>query len=143
MLHILSPPHAEGALTQNDNSVGVLLEYGSFSAVFTGDAEATELRLWLAVYEFKSVSVLKASHHGSINGANANWVATLRPRVVAISVGANNQYGHPSTELMLGWSAAGARVYRTDAFGTITVSAVENGGFSVTTSSGAMPWAVK
>jgi competence protein ComEC len=143
ILEILEPPRARGAGTQNDNSVGVLLHYGGFRTVFTGDAEVAELRLWMALYDFRSASVVKASHHGSVNGASADWMAMLRPRIVVISVGANNQYGHPSTEVMLGWSATGARVYRTDAMGSITVAAVKNGGFSLTTSSGVMPWVVK
>ena len=137
-LTILAPVGADES--QNNNSVGLALEFGTFSAVFSGDAEGRELDNWLGVWSLTHVSVLKASHHGSTNGVTPGWMAALTPRVVVVSVGAGNTYGHPAKDVLLGWQSQGARVYRTDAVGTITVSAARDGGFSVTTSSGAMPW---
>lgn len=138
VLRILAPLHDDES--QNNNSVGLQLQFGSFSAVFSGDAEGPELDGWLAVWDMKNVSVLKASHHGSVNGVTPRWMAALTPKVVVVSVGAGNQYGHPAKDVLIGWQSQGARVYRTDAVGTITIAAARDGGFSVRTSSGAMAW---
>ena len=141
-VQMLGPPH--GDESQNNNSIGLLVEYGSFSALFTGDAEREELKLWgFLLRRVPRVSVLKASHHGSANGISGGWLGQLAPKAVVISVGANNQYGHPSTDVLLAWSAAGARVYRTDGFGTVTVTAAADGGFSVRTARGDAAWVSK
>jgi len=140
-VRILTPPHQDDS--QNDNSIGIWLQYGSFTAVFSGDAEQKELDWWMGAYNLPSVGVLKAGHHGSINGVTEDWMRMMAPRIVVISVGADNQYGHPSKDVLLGWAGRGARVYRTDAVGTITISAAENGRFSVRTTSGEMPWVTK
>ena len=140
-VQVLSPPHAD--LSQNDNSVGLWLKYGGFSAVFTGDSERGELEMWQAAYAMRSVSVMKAAHHGSWNGASGDWVSVLAPKVVVVSVGANNQYGHPDVRVLEAWRSVGARTYRTDSVGTVTVKASRNGGFSVTTQSGLLPFVLK
>jgi len=43
-IQILAPPSGED---QNNASVGVLIEYGEFHALFTGDSELRELNYWL------------------------------------------------------------------------------------------------
>ena len=44
-LRILPPAKVDDS--QNNNSVGVLVEYGRFRALFTGDSETAELHKWL------------------------------------------------------------------------------------------------
>ena len=80
-----------------------------------------------------SVQVLKVAHHGSWNGTTGAWAARTRPRVAVISVGADNQYGHPSAEVVLLWMGTGAQVYRTDRDGTVEVDAHPDGKFTVKT----------
>ena len=126
--------------SQNKNSVGLRLEFGKFSAVFPGDAESAQLDWWLTWWPMERVNVLKTSLHGSAAGITSKWMDSLAPKVVVVSAGAGNHAGHPDKEVLIGWQSQGARVYRTDAVGTITVAAARDGGFSVTTSSGAMPW---
>src|SRR3954471_23639342 len=48
---------------QNNGSVGVLVEYGAFRALFTGDSEQKELASWLSRGAIPRVSVLKVAHH--------------------------------------------------------------------------------
>jgi competence protein ComEC len=76
---------------------------------------------------------VKVAHHGSSNGTSADWVRATSPALALISVGARNSYGHPSPQAELRWSAAGARVYRTDRHGTIEISASPDGRFTVRT----------
>lgn len=133
-LRVLAPPDTSlhlPAEEQNNRSVGVLVEYGSFRALLTGDSEVEELGYWLAFDSVPSVRVLKAAHHGSANGVTPSWMARTAPGVVVVSVAARNRYGHPAVSVIAGWCAAGAAVLRTDQNGTVTLSADSTGEFSV------------
>lgn len=73
---------------ENNNSIVVRMEFGEFSMLFTGDAE-TDQREWLMEHhpELLDVTVLKASHHGSINGADgmvgdSTWMDVVDPEAV-------------------------------------------------------------
>jgi len=129
-LHVIAPPPNT---TINNGSVAILIEYGQFRALFTGDSEQDELRYWLASGAIPHVNVLKVAHHGSPNGTSANWIAATRPLAAVVSVGAGNSYGHPSPFVIAAWENAGARVYRTDRDGTVFVVANEDGSFVITT----------
>jgi beta-lactamase superfamily II metal-dependent hydrolase len=129
-IHVLAPPLST---TINNASVGILVEYGPFRALFTGDSELEELDYWIGAGVIPRVSVVKVSHHGSSNGTSASWIATAHPQVAVISVGAGNSYGHPSPLVVAQWQNAGARVYRTDRDGGVLVIANDDGSFVVTT----------
>ena len=96
-LQVVPPPGRLG--DQNNNSVGLIVEYGSFRLSLWGDAEQEQWAWWGTQYPgtFQAVDVHKASHHGSSNGDSAAAVARLSPDVVVISAGRNNSYGHPTT----------------------------------------------
>ena len=127
-LRILLPP-ATGDL--NDRSVGVVVGFGEFNAILTGDSEWAELEHFMEL-GLPDVTVLKAAHHGSANGVTSAWLAATRPEVVVISAGAGNTYGHPHPQALSLYLAA-ATVYRTDVHGTITILAARDGTFEVVT----------
>jgi len=129
---ILAPPPVARD-DQNNGSVGVLIEYGAFRALFTGDSEQQELASWLSGGAIPRVSVLKVAHHGSTNGTSCDWIAATHPQVAVISVGRGNSYGHPAASVIADWQQAGARVYRTDSDGSVVVLANDDGSFVVTT----------
>jgi competence protein ComEC len=131
VLRVLAPPKVDD--TQNNNSVGVLIEFGQFRALYTGDSERPELAEWLRQRQISSVTLVKAAHHGSTNGVTPAWVRKTSPRLVIISVGAGNRYHHPSAAVERLWKSAGARVYRTDHDGEVDVRATRDGNFTVTT----------
>jgi beta-lactamase superfamily II metal-dependent hydrolase len=128
-LHVIAPPPGRD---HNNSSVGILVEYGQFRALFTGDSEQDELRYWLSTDTISQVHVVKVAHHGSWNGTTAEWVAATQPAVAVISVGKNG-YGHPSPQVIAQWQDAGARVYRTDYDGSVLILANDDGSFVVTT----------
>jgi competence protein ComEC len=121
------------ATSQNDASVGILLEFGTFRALFPGDAEQEELR-YLLTLDLPRVTLLKAAHHGARNGVSPGWIAALRPTVVVISVGAGNPYRHPDPRALRYYSVSGARIYRTDRDGAIEIRGSADGTFHVETS---------
>ena len=123
--------------TQNDNSVGVVIEHGAFTALFTGDSERPQLTAWLQQRRIPKVTVVKVAHHGSRNGTSAALVQATSPMIALVSAGAGNSYGHPTAQAMTLWTAGGARVYRTDLHGTIEIEATRDGRVTVRTGSGA------
>ena len=131
-VRILGSPRIDRS--QNNNSVGVRIEHGAFSALYTGDSELPALAGWLHAQAVTRATVVKVPHHGSHNGTSAAWARATSPEVALISVGARNSYGHPSPEIERHWSAVGARILRTDIHGTIEISGTPDGRFTVRTS---------
>ena len=70
------------------------------------------------------VDVLKVPHHGSRH-QDLDWLTSLGARVALVSVGEDNDYGHPAPDVLLALSAAGARVWRSDTAGDVVVVARE------------------
>lgn len=136
---VLPPPPGMSKNDQNLHSVGLLVQYGSFRALMTGDSETAETSAWLRKYPattFGPVQVYKSIHHGATNGDNATWLKAVRPANVVISVGPNN-YGHPTQSALNLYRSVGATTYRTDLNGTVTVTVQSGGTYSITTERGA------
>jgi beta-lactamase superfamily II metal-dependent hydrolase len=117
--------------SENNSSLGVLVERGRFKALLTGDSEQDEIIAWLRTRKIPDVNVLKAAHHGARDGLTPGWLAATRPEVVVISVGADNPYGHPDPWALRYYSAGGRRVYRTDQDGSVVVSVDKEGKYVV------------
>ena len=131
-VRVLSPPFRDN---QNNGSVGLLLEFGEFRALYTGDSERFALDAWLRRESVPTVTLVKVAHHGARNGTSPRWVAATRPRLALISVGRNG-YGHPAAEVEWMWATSGAHVYRTDQQGTIEILARRDARVVVRTAAG-------
>src|SRR6266478_5566344 len=106
----------------NANSIVLRLDFGDFSMLFMGDAEAqTEQRLAGKDIELKA-NVLKVAHHGSKYATSEEFVKRIKPEAAIISDGAWNRYGHPAQAVLDRLKAANAKVYRTDLQGEITIT---------------------
>ena len=66
-------------------------------------------------------TVLKIGHHGSNTSTSPEFLAVVNPRLVVISVGADNKFGHPSDEVMGRpiEKVGSENIYRTDEHGAI------------------------
>jgi beta-lactamase superfamily II metal-dependent hydrolase len=133
-VRVLGPGVADTG--QNNNSVGVVIEHGAFRALYTGDSEQRALAGWIRRGAVSPVTVVKAAHHGSTNGVTDAWVRATKPKVVLISVGAANTYGHPHSRAVDSWKRSAAAVYRTDMNGDIEILAHADGTCTVLTSRG-------
>ncbi len=121
-LEVLNPGRELEAGERNNNSVVLRLVYGDFSLLLTGDAEAdAETRLMTGGLPVTAV-VLKAGHHGSKSSSSPAFMSAVQPRIVIISAGADNKFGHPSPEVLARAQAVGAAVLRTDELGSIEVT---------------------
>ncbi len=128
-IHVLPPPDT-GSI--NNRSIGLLVEFGKFTAILTGDSEVEELNYFLKL-GIPRATVLKAAHHGARNGLTPAWLAAVRPQVVIVPVGAGNRYGHPSRWAMAYYSAVAKELYRTDTDGDIVVRGWKDGRYEVVT----------
>ena len=115
----------------NENSLVVLLTFGAFSALLTGDAPVAIEEA--AVRRSGPVDVLKVGHHGSRTSTSAAFLEAARPALAVISVGRGNRYGHPHEPVLSRMTAAGIALYRTDQSGSIRVLARRDGTFRVRT----------
>jgi competence protein ComEC len=103
----------------NEDSLVLLVEYGSFQALFAGDAGfPAELEMR---HRTRPVDLLKVGHHGSRGSTGDEWLDALRPRAAVISVG-QNRYGHPAPETLARLRRHAVAVWRTDRDGSVTVS---------------------
>lgn len=106
----------------NANSIVVRLRFGRTALLFTGDLEPeAEARLGDGSEDL-SARVLKVPHHGGRHSSTDAFLARVRPEVAVVSVGAGNEYGHPTRAAIDRLETAGARVYRTDLDGEISVA---------------------
>lgn len=103
----------------NDSSIVFELFYDNFSTLFTGDQEQEEALTRDGLIQ--PVTVLKVGHHGSRNASDALFLATARPALAVISVGANNRYKHPHPEILERLAVIGTKIMRTDRDGDVIV----------------------
>lgn len=101
----------------NEDSLVLLVEYGEFQALFSGDIGFPVERLLKG--HVGPVDLLKVGHHGSAGSSSDAWLSELRPRAAVISVGAHNRYGHPAPSALARLAAHHIAVWRTDREGTI------------------------
>ena len=118
----------------NNESVVGRLTFGNFAMLFTGDAEGPVEKEMVASYGKKlKCQVLKAGHHGSKTSSTAEFLKLVQPESVVMSLGVNNQYGHPHEALLNRLQKQGVKnIYRTDANGTITIVS-DGSSYSITT----------
>ena len=123
-LTVLWPPGPvrTGESVPNDSSIVLLAETGGARLLLTGDIEPEAQRGLLAASAAGALvaDVFKVPHHGSAR-QDVALVDTVRPRVAVVSVGADNEYGHPAPGTLAALTGRGALVLRTDRQGDVAV----------------------
>jgi competence protein ComEC len=124
---VLAPSFAANeAEDSNDASVVVLFEMAGFNILTLGDlGERGQLRLvrntWPILFELRQKPlILKVAHHGSKDQSN-ELHELVQPDVALISVGEDNDYGHPSRNVLAMLAEAKALTLRTDLLGPISI----------------------
>nr|WP_262402385.1 hypothetical protein [Actinomadura sp. CNU-125] len=95
-----------------------------FSALLAGDIEADAQRV--LADGVPPVQVLKVPHHGS-RSQDARFLAAARASIALISVGRDNDYGHPSPATLDLLRRLHVRIHRTDREGDIAVIRTSTG----------------
>jgi len=124
VLDILNPPDTTDINSVSDldqNSVVIFLTYGQHSFLLTSDIGSQTESLLLHDRLIKNADILKIPHHGSGTSSSNLFLNAVDASVAVISVGENNQFGHPDKDVLARIAESGTKIiYRTDLNGTIT-----------------------
>lgn len=120
-IEILFPNQDVSAWENNDGSIIARLTYGNFSILLTGDATKKTEQIILAENIPKKLksNILKVGHHGSRTSTSSDLLKIVQPEHAFISVGLNNKYGHPASEVLDLLEKFRIEILRTDESGTI------------------------
>ena len=102
---------------ENDNSNVIYLEFNKYKFLFMGDAGVEKEKDILEKYNLKDIDVLKVGHHGSKTSSSKEFIKEVNPKYSIISVGKNNRYGHPNSNVLE--NLDNSKIYRTDDDGSI------------------------
>lgn len=107
----------------NNYSAVIKIKYGDTVFLFMGDAEMLSESEIMSTYskEDLKADVLKVGHHGSNTASMPEFINAVSPKYAVIEVGEGNSYNHPHAEALEALDNAGAKVYRTDIKGNISV----------------------
>lgn len=109
----------EGAKSSNDSSLIMKLNHHGHSVLFTGDAESYAENIVLN--EDIRSDILKVGHHGSKTSTSNKFLNKVNPKLAIISVGKNNKFDHPNSEVIKKLQEKSIDIYRTDENGRIKV----------------------
>ena len=119
-----------GSTDHNNRSVSLVLSFGDFTALLSGDSEVRQLTHFVNQQVVPKLTLLKAAHHGSDNGFTWSFLQTAGPEVVVISVGRNG-YGHPRPAALEAYAATAGETLRTDLHGHVQVQGHRDGAYAV------------
>ena len=113
-------------LYDNENNNSNILYFSIYGNkfLFMGDAGVKAEEDLMNKYNLENITVLKVGHHGSNTSSSKNFIDYINPLISIISVGRNNRYNHPNTEVLDNLS--NRIIYRTDINGTIKFSIKKN-----------------
>ncbi len=103
----------------NNSSLGLLLQNGNNTFLFTGDAEEEAEYDILANGLDIDCDVYKAGHHGSKTSNSKALLEAATPEYVVVSCEEGNSYGHPHAGPMNCFRSMGMKLFRTDEQGSI------------------------
>ncbi|GAB3616994.1 hypothetical protein GCM10027416_15510 [Okibacterium endophyticum] len=113
--------NATSMATGNDGSVVVVLEGDGNRSLFLGDLGEEAQEALVATGALKGAfDVVKVAHHGS-GDQSERLYSMIRARVAVISVGRDNDYGHPTASILAILARSSSVVLRTDHDGLVAI----------------------
>ena len=113
---------------RNDDSLVLDLRWRDVSILLTGDIGKAVEGGVAAATPLARLGVVKIPHHGSLTSSTPAFVRVMKPRIVVVSAGRANHFGHPVPEVLDRYRSIGAEVFRTDQDGAVMV---ETDGMSI------------
>lgn len=101
----------------NDSSVTILLTSHGSTMLLTGDIgieQENEL-------ELQDIDILKVAHHGGKTSTGESFLEATTPEIALISLGKDNDYGHPNPGVLNRLQRVNAEIFRTDLDGDIRI----------------------
>jgi len=125
-IHHPPPPDWERRKVRNDDSLVLDVRYGEVSIVLAGDIGRPVEPGVAATVPPASLRIVKVPHHGSSTSSSWPFVSALRPALAIVTAGPTTRVNE---EVLGRYRDVGARIFRTDLHGAITV---ETDGHAVT-----------
>ena len=72
-------------------------------------------------------TILKVGHHGSKTSSIQEFIEAVKPKISLIGVGKDNKFGHPNDDVIKRLKNFGAKIYRTDIMGEISIIVNQKG----------------
>ncbi len=106
-----------------NNSLVSRLDCSGRRFLLAGDNPATAEKALLMSGWPLEADIFKASHHGSNTSNGAAFLEKINPRLIIISVGADNRFGHPGSFFLERATALDIPIKRTDIEGDVKIFA--------------------
>ncbi|MDG5820708.1 MBL fold metallo-hydrolase [Natronococcus sp. A-GB7] len=120
---VLNPSADESGDDLHYNSVSVAFEFGKFTYLTTGDAEAdAEQRMVEEHGGTLEADAYQAGHHGSSTSSNGPFMDAVDPEIAVISSAYDSQYGHPHEAVLEDYAERGIETYWTGVHGDVVVT---------------------
>jgi len=120
---VLNPPTGDSGSDLHYNSVALSIEFGEFSYLTTGDAEAdAEQRMVDEHGEQLEADAYQAGHHGSTTSSTLPFMDQATPDVAIISSAYDSQYGHPHDEVLEDFADREIETYWTAVHGDVVLT---------------------
>lgn len=123
LFEVLSPTFDMYKDTMSDeNNLSLVLNFITHGkrVLFTGDIERESEYNIVNNTKLEKIDIIKAPHHGSSTSSTTELISVTRPSLVVIQVG-KNSFGHPNEEVVNRYKEIGAKVFRNDENGLITI----------------------
>lgn len=104
---------------ENNGAIVFKLNYKDVNILFTGDIEKEAEKILLDNNADLKADILKVSHHGSKTSTTEEFLNATDPKIAVISVGKNNNFGHPAESVIERLQNKSVKILRTDIHGTI------------------------
>lgn len=130
-LNLLNPRENginDNSADSNSKSIVTKIKAGDNSFLFTGDISYDQEKRLINNGSDMEAAYLKVSHHGSKYATSQDFLDYVKPREAVISVGSNNRYGHPSSDVIGRLEENGIKILRTDRLGDIRYECSVNDG---------------
>jgi len=115
-------PTEDNSLTENNASVVMRISDSQNAFLFMGDLEAKQEKKLLELEPLLEAFALQIGHHGSKTSSSWDFLAQVQPKMIFISDGKNNSYGHPHPETLAKLRIIlpdTTQIYRTDRDGSV------------------------
>ncbi|MBI5664225.1 MAG: DNA internalization-related competence protein ComEC/Rec2 [Nitrospirae bacterium] len=112
--------------TRNSDSLVLKIESDDASILFTGDIEQEAEDDILFLGSRLKSDIIKVPHHGGRTSSSEGFINAVAPQIAVISAGRGNSFGHPHKDTLDRYEKAGAKVFRTDMNGAVTISLSRN-----------------
>lgn len=113
------PPALPSDKIDNNQSLGLMLQYGKEKVLLTGDMELKAELKSMALFPDLRADFLKIGHHGAKTSSGDTFLDAVSPKAAIIEVGKNNRYGHPAADTLNKLAQKGITYYRTDIDGRV------------------------